>query len=714
MIETIWGTTNKPVASMQLAEFFTAHSEMNGTLYIGYPIIGTPDGAHAADGLLLSPEIGLIVFNIVEGKDIVDFQEVQDESYNKLTSKLTQHKSLMQGRELRVAVHVITFAPAVHKLPSSSEEYSICNLETIEAFLKTLKWKHSEYFPAAAAVIQAISTIRKGKKKREVKDPDSLGSRLKTLEDSIANLDNNQSAAVIETHEGVQRIRGLAGSGKTIVLALKVAYLHITHRDWEIAVTFNTRSLKGQFERLINTFVIEQANEEPDWEKVHIINAWGAPGGRNREGIYFNFCKDHNLQWQDYRSALRAFGPGHEFEGACEKAIHEANGNIIKPAYDAILVDEAQDFSPNFLLLCYEYLREPKRLVYAYDELQNLTSNSLPAPEEIFGKNTDGTPRVQFHAARPGKPRQDIILETCYRNSRPVLTTAHSLGFGIYRDKGLVQIFENKELWLDIGYAVASGELEDGHEVRLERTAKTSPEFLEAHTAVDELIQFKAFDNQESQTKWLVEAIITNLKRDELQPEDIIVINPEPLTTREQVSTARRLLLEQGINSNLAGVSTSADVFFESDNITFTGVFRAKGNEAGMVYIINAQDCYSSALRRDTARIRNRLFTAITRSKGWVMVLGVGTRMRDLEKEFVATKKEDFGLKFVYPTAAQREKLNIVNRDMSEQERKEIHQKGVNLKDIIESLESGETLIEDYPEETVRKLRRLLSRLEKE
>ena len=26
--------------------------------------------------------------------------------------------------------------------------------------------------------------------------------------------------------------------------------------------------------------------------------------------------------------------------------------------------------------------------------------------------------------------------------------------------------------------------------------------------------------------------------------------------------------------------------------MTFTGIFRAKGNEAGMVYIVNAQDCH--------------------------------------------------------------------------------------------------------------------------
>jgi superfamily I DNA and RNA helicase len=45
-----------------------------------------------------------------------------------------------------------------------------------------------------------------------------------------------------------------------------------------------------------------------------------------------------------------------------------------------------------------------------------------------------------------------------------------------------------------------------------------------------------------------------------------------------------------GINSSLAGVSSSPDVFFENDLVTFTGIFRAKGNEAAMIYIINAQE----------------------------------------------------------------------------------------------------------------------------
>lgn len=167
----------------------------------------------------------------------------------------------------------------------------------------------------------------------------------------------------------------------------------------------------------------------------------------------------------------------------------------------------------------------------------------------------------------------------------------------------------------------------EGSSVILHRTPESSPTFLENHSDIDDLVQFKRFDNEQAQADWLVESIKNNLKNDELRHDDIIVINPNPLTTREKVVPIRRCLLEMGINSHLAGVDTDADVFFQPDatSVTFTGVHRAKGNEAGMVYIINAQDCHSAI--RNLASIRNRLFTSITRSKAWVRVLGIGHGM---------------------------------------------------------------------------------------
>lgn len=132
-------------------------------------------------------------------------------------------------------------------------------------------------------------------------------------------LDNRQSQAVIETVQGVQRIRGLAGSGKTIVLALKAAYLHAQHPEWKIAITFNTRSLKGELRKLINTFYIEQTNEEPNWEKLQIIHAWGSSRGGQNNGIYYTFCFLNNVPYFDYITARNMYGIKDPFGEICEK-----------------------------------------------------------------------------------------------------------------------------------------------------------------------------------------------------------------------------------------------------------------------------------------------------------------------------------------------------------------------------------------------------------
>ncbi len=710
MINTVWGSTDKPVSSKRLAELLSAEVDLEGTLYIGYPIIGTPDGSFPIDALLVSPSKGLVLFSVVEGKSFTNYTEVQDEGFNKMQAKLLQHQSLIHKRQLRVGIHTVTFGPAIAQI-SEDEGYPLCNADNLVSTIEKLDDLDSAVFPSLVSVIQAISTLRRGRRKRDLHNQNSRGSKIKALEDSIANLDSQQSAAVVETYEGVQRIRGLAGCGKTIVLALKVAYLHARHPDWSIAVTFNTRSLKKQFENLITTFVLEQANEEPDWEKIRILNAWGAPGGTSRTGIYYEYCRDHGVEYLDFGAAKDRFGSDKAFEAACDIALQGTK--LFLPKYDAILVDEAQDFAPNFLLLCYEYLKEPKRLVYAYDELQNLGNRSLPPVEEIFGKSADGAPRVVINPPETGKPKQDIILETCYRNSRPVLSTAHALGFGIYRSAGLVQIFENKNLWFDIGYQEQDGEIVDGQLVKLSRTEKSSPKFLQAHSPEDDLIQFKVFDTVEAQTAWLVEEIQRNLTQDELIPDDIVVINPDPLKTKDAVGSARQTLMKMGINSNLAGVTTIADVFTEPGTVTFTGIFRAKGNEAAMVYVINAQDCFGAILPRNTARVRNRLFTAITRSKAWVRVLGVGKDMLALKAEFDKAKSEDFALRFRYPTEAERMTMTTVNRDMSKAEQDRSAKRRNNLADIIDSLDSGESFIEDYPASLVAKLQAVLDKKSK-
>jgi superfamily I DNA and RNA helicase len=663
VIDVIWGSAQeKPISSRSLAEEISTDPNTTGYLYIGYPVIAAPTGPVKLDALLVSPERGLVAFDLVEGTDIGEFQSRQDEIASMLEVRLKPHAGLKSGRSLRFDVNVITYAGAKLLLPPTQPPYFFANRANILTVLHGFNWAAPiGVYTTLVAAIQVVTSIRAGRQRREPKKPDSRGAKLKRIEESIANLDQHQSEAVIETVEGIQRIRGLAGSGKTIVLALKVAYLHAQNPTWRIAVTFNTRSLKEQFRRLINNFTIEQTGTEPDWDCIEIINAWGAPGARDRDGIYHKFCRSNQVPFHDFASAKRKFGEGNEFRGACTEALAAAKNP--EALYDLILIDEAQDLPPEFIRLCYNALSAPGRLVYAYDELQSLTGSSVLPPEELFGNRPDGVPLFNRNHDDTG-PRQDIILEKCYRNSRPLLATAHALGFGIYRQQGLVQIFDNDALWTEVGYKVENGELAPGQMVSLARTSDTSPRFLEDHSDLQELIQFHRFQNQDEQTQWLIESILKDIREQELRPEDVVVINPNPLTTQKEVGPIRQMLFAHGINSELAGVSTSADIFTTTDCVTFTGIFRAKGNEAGMVYIINAHDCASGWNKAATALVRNRLFTSITRSKAWVRILGIGPQMDILSSEWDLLRQNNYELRFRYPTEEEKKQLRIINRDL--------------------------------------------------
>ena len=713
-VSVVRGTNDKPAASQALIEAFQRLTELEGELFVGFPVFAAEGAVISADAIFLSVTHGPILIDLVEGEELGDYESRQDDLARLLQSRLLNHRGLVKRRKLLVEPQTLTFAPAVPPQNEQDADYLFANASNLGLKIDQMSSENlpPNIYDRLISAIQNISTLRGGRRTRTSAGDGSRGDRLLHLEQQIATLDPRQSAAVLETIEGVQRIRGLAGSGKTIVLALKAAYLHAQHPEWRIAVTYNTRSLQEQFKRLINGFVIEQTGDEPDWTMLRIVNAWG---GRAEQppGIYFEFCTSNGIDPYDYGSARRAFGYESAFDGACSAAL--AMSESATGIYDAILIDEAQDLPASFLRLCWQFLKPPGRLIYAYDELQTLSGTGLPSVEEIFGRDEHGEALVHLDASPDGtEGRSDIVLQKCYRNSGPVLVTAHALGFGVYRqptapsETGLVQMFDQPDLWEDIGYQVVSGALEPAREVALERTAASSPTFLEDHSPIDDLIQFHSFETRAEQDAWVAEQIRQNLGEDKLRHDDIVVINPDPISTRENVGGLRRRLAETGIDSHLAGVDTALNVFFtrDRDSITFTGVFRAKGNEAGMVYVINSDE--GLGRRQNLALVRNRLFTAITRSKAWVRVLGVGPHMKELEAEFAKVKEQAFRLRFNYPTEQQREEMRILHRELSKDALSELERGQASAQGLLADLEGGRLFVQDLDSDVRARLRELL------
>ena len=125
-----------------------------------------------------------------------------------------------------------------------------------------------------------------------------------------------------------------------------------------------------------------------------------------------------------------------------------------------------------------------------------------------------------------------------------------------------------------------------------------------------------------------------------------------------------------------------------------------------MVYIVGSEYCFGG---HELIKKRNTLFTAITRSKAWVRVVGIGEEMQNLENEFNRIKKEKFRLKFDYPTEKEMEKLNVLHRDLSEAEKKAISESEKEAVNLIKKLRNQEVHIEDLSKETIDELRNLLN-----
>ena len=186
-----------------------------------------------------------------------------------------------------------------------------------------------------------------------------------------------------------------------------------------------------------------------------------------------------------------------------------------------------------------------------------------------------------------------------------------------------------------------------------------------------------------------------------------MVINPDPMTSVKEFGRIRSHLYDRQIRCHLAGVDTRADTFRRSKpSVTLTGVHRAKGNEAGMIYVVNAERGLANKV--NLTSIRNRLFVAITRSTAWVRVLGVGSAMEALEAEFTELKRLNFTLKFRFPTRDQRKTLRIVHRDRSREQQKQLKKSDDSLKGVVHDLKAGRLILEDLDPDVLAELRQLL------
>ncbi len=604
------------------------------------------------DVMIVSKNYGVLIFKCIDSSKrlsgppineiILDFEQIYSLIFSKLIkSRLLRGGPLKLNVQLRPIIYFLGEACDCEEIKTTWNEIEIIEKDSdlINIFDKIrLKSELNEIsVNEILSILEGSQSIRK-KTERPIGNlgKETKGTILDEIEKQIAIFDMEQKRAALKIINGPQRIRGLAGSGKTIVLAMKAARIHLEEPNSHILYTYWTKQLHDYIKKLITRFYRQFADIDPDWSKIDIIHAWG---GKYLDGVYYNTCINNGIRPQSLGDAKQQYGK-EGFNMIC--GILERNE--LKKTYDYSILDEAQDFPVNFYRLCRKITKND-RVIWGYDECQNIFNIKIQDTVETFGKDDSGKPYIDLSQTAIIEG-QDIVLYKCYRNPRSILVAAIALGFGIFGDR-IIQLPENIEHWEDLGFKVLKGRYKMGDEMIIIRPEENSP--LIKNKLLDEnkkAISWQVFENLTNECQFVTDRIIKDLEEG-LLPEDIMVISMDDRNAKLYFSEISRMLAHKNIKTfNLLLQPSNTTDFMIEKHITLTTVYRAKGNEAGCVYIVGVDNIFYN---KDSIDERNKLFTAITRANAWVTITGLGEKGLEFDKEIKKVIENNYQLNFVMP-----------------------------------------------------------------
>lgn len=510
-------------------------------------------------------------------------------------------------------------------------------------------------------------------------EPGLAGQRAQVLARSRAHryeFDLKQEIIAKVLAPGPQRIRGIAGSGKTILLAQKAAAMHLKHPDWKIALLFFNRSLyslmERQMDRWLQYFSGGRVTLQQAKGNVQVFHAWGSS---KQDGFYRTLCK-HNGVTPRAVSDYTLGSPTDKLAQGCRDMLLavEPRGGV-KPLYDAVFIDESQDLvvndpqfkyrnkQPVFWLAYQSVVPDAetglRRLVWAYDEAQSLDAGALPTARELFGPELS----TLVSGSYEGGIKKSEIMHRCYRTPGEILVAAHALGMGLLRQDGMLTGLTTRKEWEGIGYEM-EGQFVSGRQVTLHRPPENSPNPLATYWP-GPLVRFETFASRQAELDSLMAELKRNLQYDGLAPSRQILVVVLGLGRRKDLllhEICRRMAqhhLDFYLPGQLQANDTSATDWrvktpnrFWCDNaVTVTDVRRAKGNEADMVHVVGFD---LVAAEEENIALRNQLFTGMTRSRGWLRLTGAGCDTAPMTAEVYRVLAARGSFTFTYRRAPQR------------------------------------------------------------
>jgi hypothetical protein len=397
-------------------------------------------------------------------------------------------------------------------------------------------------------------------------------------------------------------VRGVAGSGKSVVLANMVGrYLHRRLESLDlplfppepvsIAVTCFNHALVEFLRRKIQTAYREQTLTDEIPSEVLLITHLNQliyslirERGWPVRYIPVSEVQDATLRAQRYREQIARFAAEQpeRYQAAC---------------FDVLFLDEGQDLEPEEFRLLLDLVKPhpsggEKPIVVFYDDAQNLYGRTRPIWRDL-GINVAVGDRSR-------------VMRECFRNSRQIVELAFNVLLGSQAPE---HIRVQTRLYADYSYLKERGLVyELGDHVRVG--------FAERENKVPDV---HLFATEQEERVWVSQEVVRLIRHEQVRPEDILVAfyRPALFDFEDMERRIAAELPELGFVHPFGGSDDRDQYIFQPGCLTVSTVYGAKGYDAPIVLVVGV-DRFGY-----TGEGRAAFYVAATRAKLFLTLTGV-------------------------------------------------------------------------------------------
>lgn len=437
-------------------------------------------------------------------------------------------------------------------------------------------------------------------------EPERLGAKIDALERTHKQLSAEQQyLSRFDTWGHPYLVRGVAGSGKSIVLANQVARTLYRHQKQHDQLTlfeedrhrlphigvicFNRTLVPLLYERIRLAYEALTGSMLPV-ENITVTDLNRLLYGFNQRwgDKYFKYVRNTHIarageRARQHRNQLEHLRQTHPdwFESVC---------------FDAIFVDEGQDAHPEEYAILNTLIRPDvhtgeRTLTIFYDDAQNLYGQPPPIWHNLSINMAGGRASLMQH---------------CYRNTREIL----ELGLNVLLGTQATQHMRvATRRFADIKSLEERGlvkETKAGWRVHFADTTETVP-------------LVRSFLSRAEQLDWVAQAVVALIENEQVRPEHILIVAAKSTPFRHLSQRITQLSRQQIPLRMVGGLYKEYldELLLKPDHLTLATIHAAKGYDAPVVFLVDADEIESTVLGRAL------FYVGVTRAKRYLIVSGV-------------------------------------------------------------------------------------------